>query len=75
MNPFHWLRYILTDERDEWDLGILLWIVGVALFLWRSWNMQTFDPQAYGIGLAGVLGAGAGMRWLRNREQDEKEKA
>ena|ERR1700682_4143717 len=63
---FNWLRYILTDEKNQWDIGILMWIAGVMLYLYRGLT-ATWDFQAFGIGFAGVLGAGIGLQWIRQK--------
>lgn len=60
------------DDNVTYDMGRLLWAVGVAVFMWlSSYSVlysedHKFDAQGYGIGLAAVLAAGGGMvAWTR----------
>ena len=70
MNPFksilNWFRYVLTDQRNQWELALLFWYAGVGLFLYRSY-VSAWDPQAFGIGFGAVLAGGGGMRWILNQ--------
>jgi hypothetical protein len=69
---FKWLRFILTDEQNQWDWGILVWAAGCIEFLSTSayvvWvRGNPWDAQAFGTGLLGVLGAGAALQWIRQK--------
>ena len=72
-SPLHilakWLRYILTDKNDNWDLSILLWLVAVAVFLWKASQLPSasFDFLNFGAGCVGVFGAGKALDWLTER--------
>lgn len=68
------LREILTlDDNETLDLGRMLWAVGAVVFLSLSIYSTVsqgmhFDPQAFGLGFAGVLAAGGGMvSWMRDK--------
>lgn len=72
-----WLRTLLTDDEDQWDLGFVLWAMGVleylGLSLWvyalRAWvtgvPLLPWDPMGFGTGLGLVLAAGGVMSRLR----------
>lgn len=73
---FKWLRFILTDESNQWDWGILVWATGCVQFLATSAYVtlvrgQTWDPQSFGTGLLGVLGAGAALQWIRQKGNEK----
>lgn len=70
MRVVKWIRYVLTDEKNRWDIGVLLWVAGCVEFLYRGWSVSPFDFQAFGIGLAGVLGAGAALQWARSNRDN-----
>lgn len=60
------LKYLITDEQNQYDAGILVWLTGCVTYLYRGWTVTPFDFQSFGIGLAGVLGAGAVLKWTRD---------
>lgn len=71
-----WLRFVLTDEQNQWDLGILIWLVGCIQFLGTGVKAyiigtQAWDPQSFGTGLLGVLGAGAALQWIRQKGNEK----
>lgn len=63
-----WYRSILTDHNGDFDMGAVL--VG-AVTLFMCWNAgydtmilhTKFDAQAFGIGIAAVLGGFAAYKW------------
>ncbi len=71
MRPmFKWIKYVLTDEENQWDLGILLWLVYNAVFIYKGALGNTFDFQAFGFGGAALLAGGAGLTWIRTKGKD-----
>ncbi len=65
-------RFILSDENNQWDLGILQWFVGTVIFLCMTvWSYgykgQAWAPMDFGAGLLGVLGSGAALQWIRQK--------
>ncbi len=67
VNPVKWLKFILTDEDNQWDVGILIWVSGCLMFLWKAYQASPFDFQAFGVGFAAVLAGGAGLQWIRTK--------
>lgn len=60
------LKTLLTDANDQYDVGFVLWALGVVSFLGLAWiNWSKFDPQTFGIGFGSALAAGGVMSWLR----------
>ncbi len=66
-----WLRYVLTDKNDNWDISILLWLYAVGLFLYKATinPTATFDFLNFGAGCAGVFGAGKMLDWMTERHE------
>lgn len=63
-----WLRDLLTDDHNQYDIGFCGWFAGVIVFLILAClNWQRFDPQTMGIGFAAILGAGGAMSWMRTK--------
>lgn len=60
------LKFLITDEHNQYDFGILVWIASCFLFLYRSWTAP-WDGVAFGVGLAGVLGSGAALKWISTK--------
>jgi hypothetical protein len=63
-----WFRSILTDHAGDFDMGAVL--VGVVVvFMCANSGYDTtilhtkFDAQAFGIGVAAVLGGFAAYKW------------
>ena len=67
---FKWIRFLITDESNQWDIGILFWIAGCILYLYRGVTAP-WDFQSFGIGLMGVLGAGAGLQWVKQQNNPQ----
>lgn len=66
-----WFRFILTDEKNQWEIGILLWLVYNGMYLYRS-AMAPWDPVGFATGAAALLAGGGGMRWiLRQIKEDD----
>ena len=64
-----WGRSLLTDEENQWDIGLLLWFSGFCIFLYKAVIAPApFDYMSFGTGLAGVCGAGAALRWIKTTE-------
>lgn len=63
----NWFKYVLTDEENQWDLGIILWVAGVVTFLYRGWSVSPFDFQSFGMGFGAVLAGGGALKWIRDR--------
>jgi hypothetical protein len=60
------LKSLLTDAQDQYDIGFVAWLAGVAVFLVLACiTWQKFDAQQFGIGFGAVLGGGGAMSWLR----------
>jgi hypothetical protein len=70
---FNWLKYLLTDLNNQWDFGLIIWQLGCILYLYRGVT-ATWDFQSFGLGLAGVLGAGAAMSWATAKTTTEMKK-
>lgn len=63
-----WLKTLLTDDADQYDVGFCVWLLGALVFMTLACvNYAKFDAQQYGIGLGAVLGGGGAMSWLRSR--------
>lgn len=62
---FKWLHFLLTDENNQWDIGILIWTAGCALFLYKGFLTTPFDFTSFGVGFAAMLAGGAGLQWIR----------
>lgn len=63
-----WFRSIMTDHNGDFDLGaVLVGVVVVFMCLNAGWDTivlhTKFDAQAFGIGVAGVLGGFAAYKW------------
>ena len=71
---WEFIRYLLTDRNDNWDLSILLWLVAVGVYLWKASQVpaQTFDFLNFGAGCVGVFGAGKALEWLTERHAKDK---
>ncbi len=66
---FTWLHSLLTDEENQWDIGLLFWFAGFGVFLWKAIVAPApFDFVSFGAGLTGVCAAGAGLRWIKVKE-------
>ena len=64
------LRDLLTDDRDQYDIGFVLWMLGSLMFLVLSGvHWRQFDPQTFGMGFGAVLGAGGFMSWMRRDKE------
>ncbi len=66
------IKFLLSDEKNQWDLGILQWFMGTMFYFGFSgyaylFKNQTWDPTTWGIGLVTVLGSGAALQWMRVR--------
>lgn len=64
-------RTMLTedDENFVWSPARMAWLVANAVFLALSvydtvWMGRPFDPQAFGVGLAAVNGAGGASVYM-----------
>lgn len=67
-----WIRYILTDKNDNWDISILFWVYAVSLFLYKATVGPTpFDFTNFGLGCVGVFGAGKALDWLTERHSKD----
>lgn len=67
-----WLRYILTDANNEWDITLLAWFAAVIIYLYKGWVAPSpFDFQAFGLGAAGVFGAGKALDWFTKRKDTD----
>lgn len=64
---FKWLREALTDENNQWDIGILVWFAGCDLYLYKGFLTMPFDFANFGVGFAAMLAGGAGMAWIRTK--------
>ena len=63
-----WLKELLTDDANQYDIGFIWWSAGVVVFLALALvNYSRFDAQQFGIGFGAVLAAGGAMSWLRDR--------
>ena len=63
-----WLKDLLTDDANQYDIGFILWSSGVVMFqVLAAINYAKFDAQQYGIGLGAALAAGGMMSWLRDK--------
>lgn len=75
MNRF--ITDLFTEaDNDTWDLGRIMWALGVVMFFGLSVMAygvfrQAFDPITFGTGFAAVLGAGGGMIWMKSKEQEK----
>ncbi len=67
---FKWIKFILTDEDNQWDLGVLLWVVYNGVYLFKGATAPVFDFQAFGFGGAALLAGGAGLQWIRTKGKD-----
>ncbi len=67
------LKNLLTDIHNQWDFGLIVWQLGCILYLYRGVT-AAWDFQSFGLGLAGVLGAGAAMSWATAKTTTEMEK-
>ena len=57
-----WLKSLLDADNRELDTLILLAFIGMgAITIYSGLNLffgdRTFDPQAYGLGFASIIGA------------------
>lgn len=65
-----WIKFVLTDEENQWDLGILVWLVYNGVFIYQGMVSGLFDFQAFGFGGAALLAGGAGLTWIRQKGKD-----
>ena len=65
-----WVNSFFTEEDDKTPDGVMiLWVVGVLFFLglttWTVIKSHAFDMSAFGVGFTGVMGSGAGAKWMK----------
>lgn len=63
-----WYRSILTDHNGDFDMGaVLVGVVAVFMCSTSAYdtiaNGREFNAQAFGIGMAAVLGGFAAYKW------------
>lgn len=69
-------KLITGKDNSTPDIGRILWIIGVLAFIGLSIAAlikgQSWEPEAYGIGLGAVLaGGGAGIGLKKATEPDK----
>lgn len=65
----HWLWYIISDANDEPDLTLWMWFAAVVIFLYKAAIAPPpFDFLNFGVGAAGVFGAGKALDWFTHRK-------
>jgi len=71
-----WIKHMLTGKDNEtYDLGKLLWALGVLVFLflsvWAFIKGAVWDGVLFGTGFGVVLMAGAGSTKLKASTEPE----
>jgi hypothetical protein len=74
ISMYKFLNDIFTGKNNStFDLGRILWAMGVLVFLVLSvidvLNGHRFDPISYGAGLGAVMALGAGALALKSKTE------
>ena len=67
----NWFKYVLTDENNQWDIGILVWLALCITFVYRGWTAVPFDFSSFGFGSGALLGGGGALKWIRSKGYPE----